>query len=543
MSFAMRPYQGACVDAFDSAFAIHRTALGVLPTGTGKTVVFAHLCHRQSNRCMVIAHREELIDQAARKILAVTGVHPDIEMADRRAGTLLKSPYVVASVQTLNAGRVPRMQRFDPSEFDMLVIDEAHHAVSDSYRRVISHFMANPELRMPGFTATPDRLDNLAMGSVFETVAFRYEILDALNDGWLCPVVVKQIFVKEIDLANVRTTAGDLNGKDLSEQMEKERVCHEIVRAMIDELHGRRALVFAVTVAQAELMCDIANTAGLPSAVVHGGTHSDERRRTLRMYAAGKYRALFNVGIATEGFDDPGIEVVVLGRPTKSRALMAQQVGRGTRVLPGVVDGIEQADLRRAAIAACPKPSVLVLDFTGNTGRHKLVSPADILGGRFPEEVTRRAAKSALDGEVDIVAACLKAEDEIAAEEERERSRKAKLAVEKVEYTAKLVNAFDVFGIEPERARQAMNKPPLTTGQLDWLRSAGVPVDGTPMEQLRAIHGEMINRKKRGLCTYKMAKQLRKFGYDPNMKFDEARKLMDRLAQNNWKPLLESVHR
>lgn len=396
-----RDYQLSAIAAIDKSFETDKSTLIVLATGTGKTVVFSHVCdHRRlRGRCMVLAHREELIYQAAQKIEAVTGIRPDIEMASRYAYEhnhfMGRNQIVVSSIQTQISGKNGgRMKRFNPHDFSLLVVDEAHHAPAESYRRAIEYYRQNPELRVLGVTATPDRADSLALGKVFESVAFVYDIRDAVNDGWLVPIQQQFIQCEHLDYSEIKTTAGDLNAGELSELLEAERSLHEMVDPAIQIADGRKMLFFAVSVAQAERTCDIFNRHRPDSArCIFGHTPKDVRRGILADFAARRFQVLVNVGVATEGFDDPTIEVVAIGRPTKSRALYTQMVGRGTRPVPGCVDGIELSEARRASIAASAKPTILVLDFAGNSGHHKLVTTVDILGGDgvYPPEAIKAA--------------------------------------------------------------------------------------------------------------------------------------------------------
>lgn len=512
-----------------------------MPTGTGKTVCFAHIAKQSNARVMVIAHREELVQQAADKIRTVSGMSPDIEMAEYKAGRMYKAPVVVASVQTLCApmGNADRMSKFNPAEFDMLVIDEAHHATANSYRRIIDHFSSNKTLRTVGFTATPDRADKAALGMVFESVAYQYEILAAISDGWLVPIETQQVMVKGLDFSHVKTIAGDLNQGELSTIMEQEKVLHGVVTPTIEIAKGRKTLVFASSVAHAERMSEIFNRHGLRSAIVHGGTFKDERRRILRAYADGNIQVLCNCGVAVEGFDCPTIEVVAIARPTKSRALYTQMVGRGTRVLPNVVDGLPTAGDRRGAIAASKKPSVLIVDFTGNSGRHKLVSAADILGGKYDEDTIAEAKERIAESgkPADVIEELERAAAEILAKRKEEALRNKRTVVTaRVDYSTKSVDAFGVFNIGPERlAQAAKNTAPLTHAQQAMLARNGIDITGLPSGHCRALYNEVLRRIKAGGCTYKQAALLRKYGYGTNVSFKEASRIIDTLKSNGWK--------
>jgi len=537
----LRPYQAAAVDGIFDAWRTSRSTLLVQPTGTGKTVTFAHVIKRMpSGRALVLAHREELIFQAADKIEAVTGAKPDIEMAEMRADHAMfgKARVVVSSIQTQCAGRNgdSRMKRFDPQEFSLLVVDEAHHATAPTYRRVLEHYGRNPDLKILGVTATPDRHDEEALGQVFDTVAYDYELLDAIHDGWLVPIHQRSVVVDGLDYSGVRTTAGDLNGADLARVMEYEETLHGIAAPTVELAAGRKTLVFAASVAHAERLCEIFNRHSTGCArFVTGTTPKDERRAMLADYAAGKFQMLVNVGVATEGFDEPGIQVVVMARPTKSRALYAQMAGRGTRPLPGLVDGPDAADARRAAIAASAKPACEVIDFVGNSGRHKLITTADILGGNYSDEVVDRARAAAEEADgaaVDMAELLADAEKDLA--EERERARRAALRV-KARYTSQVVDPFDILHIEPWRERGWDTGRQPSEKMLALLERNGIDTKGLTFTQAKQLVGEIIHRYEERKCSFKQARLLSRYGYPTDVPFAEASRLIDALAKNNWK--------
>jgi superfamily II DNA or RNA helicase len=408
-----------------------RTLL-VLPTGTGKTVVFSVIIRwwleQGLGRVLVMAHREELITQAVEKITAITGEAPDIEMSDSRADQCSlhgRAPVVVTSVQTMC--RENRHSRFDPADFTLLVIDEAHHATAATYQRVINYFSQNPNLKILGVTATPDRADEEALGQIFESVAFEYGIQEAIVDGYLVPIEQRFVIVEGMNLAGCRTTAGDLNEGDLAAIMEEEQVLHGVLDPTIRLAGDTPTLFFATSVAHAERMAEIGNRHRPGSSVcLHGKTPREERRDKLKAFSRGEFQYLFNCGLFLEGFDESSIGVVAMARPTKSRSLYSQAVGRGTRPLPGIVDGLDDADSRRLAISTSGKPNLLVLDFVGNSGRHKLVSTADILGGNFSDDVIALAAtaarkKSARGEKSDTLEELLEAKEQLEREAKRRR--------------------------------------------------------------------------------------------------------------------------
>lgn len=537
----LRPYQQDALDAILASHGEHRSALVVMPTGTGKTVLFASLikARRDHGRTLVVAHREELIRQAADKIARVTGEEPEIEMGDERADLhfFRKANVVVSSIQTqtaINAGKM-RMERFRPNEFSDLIIDEAHRAAAPTYRTLIDYYTINKDLRVLGVTATPDRADEKALGEVFDTVAFDYEILDAIRDGWLVPVTQRSVQVDDLDFSNIRTTAGDLNGGDLAEIMEDERILHEVARPTLELAKWRKTLIFTASVKAADRLAEILNRYRPNSARwVCGATDKDERRQILGDYSAGRFQFLVNVDVFTEGFDEPGIEVVALARPTKSRAKFAQMIGRGTRPLPGVVDGVDAALARRAAIASSAKPGVEVIDFEGNCGRHKLVSCADILGGKYADEVVERAKAEAKKkgAAADIEQELEDAEKAI--RDEKQASRR-NLVQANVKYHTRTIDAFDIFDIEPARERAWDRDRAPSEKMIAFLDKAGVPTKGLSFTQAKQLIGEVINRRDAGRCTYKQAKVLQKYGYSPESSYQEAREVIDAIAANGWR--------
>ena len=543
----LRPYQAEAVEAVLETFRTGgRAALTVLPTGCGKTVIFSHAIHRTpGGHVMVIAHREELIFQAAKKIEAVTGEKPEIEMAQQHAHASIfnRSRVIVSSVQSLNAGRRGRLRlhKFKPDDFGLLVIDEAHHAVAQTYRNVIDHFRQNTALCVLGVTATPDRTDEEALGQIFEHVPYVYEIRDAIRDGWLVDIKQNSVTVEGLDLSAVRTTGGDLNSADLARVMEYEKTLHEVAYPTIERADGRKTLLFAASVAHAERLCEIFNRHKPGCARwVSGATPKDERQKTLEDYADGTFQFLCNVDCFTEGFDEPSIAVVAMARPTKSRAKFAQMVGRGTRPLPGIVEEVEDAADRRLLIASSDKPSVEIIDFVGNTGKHKLVTLADILGGKCSQAVIDRAAAkaSAAGMPVNVLEELEEAEAEIAAEAEEAKRREIAQrhrVVAAARYKTQAIDPFDVLDINPWQEKGWDKGKALSEKQVAFLQRNGVAVEGLSFTQGHQLVGEIMRRRRDGLASYKQARILTRYGYSTDMSFEEASRTITAIAQNNWK--------
>ena len=536
----LREYQERCVASVTKSFADSKSALACLPTGTGKTVILSHLVSMaKKGRVLVIAHREELIHQLADTIRE-RGVEVGIEMAERKAAEKWWTPpeCVVATVQTLMANDARRLKELvvDPAAWSLTVIDEAHHAPAATYRALIEHMRQSDEHRVLGVTATPDRTDETAMGSVFETVAFKYQIDEAIDDGWLVPLQQRSVVVDGLSYEKVRTTAGDLNGRDLAKVMEEELTIHRMAVPTFELAAGRPTVMFCASVEQAERMAEVFNRMKPECArSVSGKTPKDQRRKLFRDYADGGFQILTNCMVASEGWDAPHVQVVALGRPTKSRALFTQMVGRGLRPLPGTVDGQPTPAQRQANIATSPKPHCDVIDFAGNAGRHTLVCVTDILGGKWPEDVKARAKEILKDGEVDPTAALEQAAEDLEAERERVRlaeiAKRAKLRAS-ASYRTQDYDPFEVLGVAPPVRKGG---DPSTLKQCQFLDKFGV--DATEMSRTEAtkLQRTIFARMNEGKCSLKQARVLKKFGYPTDVSMEEASRIMDNLARNKWR--------
>lgn len=560
----LRDYQASAVDGVFREWENVQSTLGVAATGSGKTTIFSEVVRRmQPKRAMIVAHREELIFQARDRIESQVGIGCEIEMGQLQATTSLfhRTPVVVATVQTLiSGGKRRRIERFLPNDFGLLIIDEAHHGTAASYRKVIDHFKLNEDIKILGVTATPDRADEEALGQLFETVAFEYEIIDAIRDGWLVPIDQQFVAITGLDFSAVRITAGDLNNSDLSAVMEQEKNLHGMVGAAIDIIGDRRTIMFTVSVTQAEMACEIFNRHKQGSAGwICGATAKDIRRDTMRKFADGTLQIMCNVGCLTEGVDVPAAEVCIMGRPTKSRSLYAQMAGRIMRPYSGFLEICDSAEERRLTIEGSEKPSCLLIDFVGNSGRHKLMTSADLLGGNRSEETVelalRKAREAGQAGRPLRMEDCLdEAEQELVRERERKlalaeqrrialAARKAKLTA-KVSYSAKSVSPFDLFNLTPSAPRGWDNGKSLGEKQRGIIAKMGADPDKISYGSARALLDEFFRRLRHNLCTPKQAKVLAPFYGDKikNMGFKTASDLITQLAANGWKKPKEDSH-
>lgn len=501
-----RDYQDEAVRKAAECLGRERSTLIVLPTGMGKTIVMGKLAGLAKKRVLVVAHREELVTQNADKIGRVTGKDVDIEMGDRLAleGLLDRAPIVSASKDSLHPNRIARFNAFD---FGLVLVDEAHHATAKTYARIFEHFRG---CKVVGVTATPDRADEEALGKVFESVAYEMSIRDGIERGWLVPVRQRKIVCESLDFSGVRKVGGDFNQGQLAELLEQEGPLHEMTvptlevacgvdRHTIDTLMSldpetaaenfrakiterKRTLVFCSRVHHAELVTHILNR-WLPAsaAIVHGKTPSDERARLFKQFGAGEIQFLANVGIATEGWDDPatdgrGVQVVALMRPTQSRSLYAQMIGRGTRPLPGLVDQFEDAVSRTAAIAQSAKPSVLILDFHDLADTHSLIHAEDVLGGSFEDKVVDRAKSKSKKGggdeeETDVLEELVEADEDLARIAEDERRQRIRAGVR---YSEQDVDPFAAVGRRPKRVPGWFAGRPASEKQINLLKRFGL---------------------------------------------------------------------
>lgn len=543
----LRPYQAEAADAIFREWEDKSSTLVVAPTGTGKTNLFCEVIRRvQPKRAIVLTHREELTSQAVKRLWADFGIDSQVEMADQWADENYwnRAPVVVSTVQTQVAGRNGgRMSRFNPNDYGLVICDEAHHYTAPSFRKVLNYYKQNPEIKILGVTATPDRADEEALGQVFESVAYDYEILDAIHDGWLVPVEQQMVNIVGLDFSNVRTTAGDLNGADLALVMEAEKNLHGIASASIDVIKDKRTLVFTVTVKQAERLAEIFNRhrSGMASWLC-GTTPKYQRHKILKDFSNGLTQVLVNVGVLTEGYDDPTVECIVQGRPTKSRCLYAQIIGRSLRPLPGIVDGLNTPQERKFAISASAKPSALVLDFVGNSGRHKLMTSADILGGKLSEEVIERAIKKAkengkpvrMDQELDKADRDIKKEIEIRKAQEAARRSHVKA---QADFKLRSIDPFDIMEITPARARGWDAGKAITEKQRAVLLRQGINPDKLSYGQQKQLLIALFARMDKKLATIKQCQLLRKRGIDTHgLTFEQASQRITEIAvREGWK--------
>lgn len=532
----LRDYQRAALDGARAQFRKGlRACLVELPTGTGKTVVFAEAARaavEKGGKVLVLAHRTELLEQAKKKLLAVgAGLRVEIEQAASRASS--SADVVVASVQTLKGAR---LERWPVDAFSLVVVDEAHHATAATYRAILDHFVS---ARVLGVTATPDRADAKKLGEIFPAFAHQLSMQAAIAQGYLVPLKLRTVRVDAINLRDVKTSKGDFVEKDLVAALEGDEVLLEIAGPLPELAGDRPCVVFIAGVDNAHRLAKLLNDrTGRPGCAValDGTTEAEKRRITLARFERGAFQYLVNVGLFTEGFDSPRVACVAIARPTMSRGLFCQMIGRGTRPLTGTIDACENVEQRVAAIAASAKPDLLVVDFTTSTATHRLVTPLDVLG--VTDDDVRKAAEQLLEEhpELSLAEALERAEADEKVRLVKRLSRTYELTVESWDPFRAIEDDLDFSGaLELDlRVRDGAAGMDLAVlrAQLD---EQGVPrhlilTAGQCVAILRALE----LRKKRGLCSLKAAKQLQRFNLNPNVTSKDAGYAMQLLRNVGW---------
>lgn len=511
----LRPYQreaeAAILGEWDAG--VLRTLL-VLPTGCGKTIVFAKVIEdrvRAGDRVLVLAHRGELLEQASDKLAQATGLRCATEKADE---SCLGSWYrvVVGSVQSLM--REKRLSRFAHDYFQTIVVDEAHHVLSDGYQRVLDHF---GQAKVLGVTATPDRGDMRNLGQCFQSLAYEYTLPKAIREGFLTPIKALTIPLK-LDLTGVGVQSGDFKPGDLGTALDPylEQIADEMTRHCSD----RKTVVFLPLVKTSQKFRDILLRHGFRAAEVNGT--SQDRAQILSDFDAGKYNVLCNSMLLTEGWDCPSVDCIVVLRPTKVRSLYSQMVGRGTRLFRG-------------------KDHLLLLDFLWHTERHELCHPANLICEN--EEVARKMTENieAAGCPVDIEQAEQKASEDVVAQREEalakqlhEMRRRKQRLVDPLQFEMSiqaeyLTGYVPAFGWEMGPPSDAQKSTLEKLGILpDQIESAG---------KAKLLLDRLGARREAGLTTPKQIRFLegRGFRHVGTWSFESAKHMIDRIAANGWK--------
>ena len=512
----LRPYQQEAREAVkqDWKSGIKRTLL-VLPTGCGKTIVFAKIvedCVREGRRVLILAHRAELLEQAADKLSRSTGLKCAVEKAEESClGSWFR--VVVGSVQSMQ--RPKRLQQFERDYFDTIVIDEAHHCISDGYQTVLQYFS---EADILGVTATPDRGDMRNLGSYFENLAYEYTLPKAIKEGYLVPIKALTIPLK-IDMSGVGMQSGDFKAGDIGTVLDPylQSIADEMIKYCMD----RKTVVFLPLVKTSQKFCQILNEKGFAAAEVNG--NSQDREEILSDYENGKYNVLCNSMLLTEGWDCPEVDCVIVLRPTKVRSLYCQMVGRGTRLYPG-------------------KDHLLLLDFLWHTERHELCHPASLICEN--EDVARQMTKNMEEEPgiaIDIEEAERSAAEDVVVQREEalakqlsEMKKRKKKLVDPLQFEMS-IQAEDLSGYVPSFGWEMA---PPSDKQKKTLEKLGImPDEIENAGKATKLLDRLDKRRAEGLTTPKQIRFLegRGFQHVGTWKFETAKNLIDRIAGNGWR--------
>ena len=518
---ALRPYQQAARDSIHAQWEQGRLrTLLVLPTGTGKTIVFASVAAdqvRAGDRVLILAHRDELLEQAADKLQRSTGLVSAVEKAE---STCLNSWFrvVVGSVQTLQ--RSARLERFPRDYFGTIIIDEAHHAITDGYRRILDYFEGAKVL---GVTATPDRGDMRNLGEVFDSLAYEYKLTDAIKEGYLCKIMAQTIPL-QLDISEVGFTSGDYSLGQLGTALDP--YLEQIAAEMVQRCRGRKTVVFLPLIKTSQKFRDLLNAKGFQAAEVNG--QSANRKEVLADFDAGKYNVLCNSMLLTEGWDCPSVDCVVVLRPTKVRSLYSQMVGRGTRLAEGKTD-------------------LLLLDFLWMTDKHELCRPADLVceDRAVARQMTENLAATGVPKDIEEAAAQA-CEDVVAQREEalakqlaEQRRKKAKL-VDPLQYEMS-IQAEDLSGYVPTFGWEA---GPPTEQQTTALEKLGILPDAVESAGKASLLLDRLHKRRdEGLTTPKQIRCLEKYGFQHvgTWSFEQAKHMIDRIAAQGWRGVPKGV--
>jgi len=494
-----------------------KNTLLVLVTGGGKTIIFSKIiedCVRRGERVLVLAHRGELLEQAADKLARSTGLQCAVEKAEQ---TCMGSWFrvVVGSVQTLQ--REKRLAQFPEDYFDAIIIDEAHHALADGYQRVLEHF---PAARVLGVTATPDRGDMKNLGQVFESLAYEYTLPRAVQEGYLAPIKALTVPLK-LDISGVGIQNGDYKAGEVGTALEP--YLHQIAEVIARECAQRKTVIFLPLVKTAQKMRDILRSHGMKADEVNG--ESPDRAEILARFDRGESNVLCNAMLLTEGWDCPSVDCIVVLRPTKQRGLYCQMVGRGTRLHPG-------------------KDHLLLLDFLWHTERHQLCRPAHLVA-KTPEVaqkmVENQEAAAGQQQAMDIMEEVEKAESDVVAQREQalakqlnEMRRRKRALVDPLQFEMSIASE-DLAGYVPTFGWEC--EPP-SKKQLESLEKMGINPDEIENAGKASLLMFKLNqRRASGLTTPKQIRFLegRGFQHVGQWQFSDAKRLIDRIAANGWR--------
>ena len=554
----LRPYQQEAVEAIFEEWKTNKSTMIVLPTGCGKTVIFSEVArqlYESGKRILMLAHRGELLEQTQDKFLKF-GVESVLEKAESKANPETDN-VVVASVQSIS--RDNRLSRFPKDYFDVIIIDECHHAATDTYTKVIEYFNT---AKLLGVTATPNRSDVRSISDVFDTVAYSYDIKTAIDEGYLSPIKIRRIPIK-IDISGVRTSCGDFMSGDLGNAIKP--YLKDIAQNLKDKASGRKTLIFTPTIAIGEEFASLLNDEGFKASCVSSNNSADERKDIANKLSTGELNAVTNAMLWTEGFDEPSIDCIINLRATKSESLYRQIIGRGLRLSPDT-----------------DKDNLLVLDFLWHSGKggYNILSPIQLFVDEsrldLAEDIINEGEEEdllSLEEKADARAALIKQMEEAKRKAEAEKKEKERIARQKendknrhfffgrelknIINTPEITYCFDKLNnLDSIIFRDAVTKfytgrdsyeyiplrrwesEPATEKQKEALKKYGFDISTIRFKGLAtALMNAAIRHFSKHKCSYKQYVFLTKHGFKnvENWSMKAASDMMDMISRNGWR--------
>ena len=489
----LRPYQIEAVKAIEEHWGEWQRELLVCCTGGGKTVIFNEIAKRHAPGVLIVCGRDELIEQARDKYDGETG-------KIKAAENVIKD-VTVGSIQTMSR------RTYDPNLFSTIIVDEAHHAISDSYQKLLQQF---PNAKVLGVTASPDRGDKKSLAKYFDGIAYEYSLKRGIQEGYLSPLVARTIPLN-IDLSQVKVSVGDFEVNSIAETLEP--YLPQIADSIKEYASDRKTIVFMPLVHIAQEFTAILRSKGIDAREVNGAS-PDRKEKLEWIDKAPKGSVIVNSMLLTEGFDCPSLDCLVVLRPTKVRSLYCQMAGRITRTYPGKENG-------------------LILDFLWQTMKYNLCRPASL--GTDNEEDIKRVVRKTTEEQLDLF-------DAITDAEEARKNALAEALRKQTKKKAKLVDPLTLFdilddiGLADYEPTFEWEEADASQKQIECLEKFGIDAEGITKGYACKIMDACISRSRNKMATIKQVRTLKKFGYNdsPKWSFEKANKKISQLAAVNW---------
>jgi len=533
-TLTLRPHQQEALALCLASLRSHRSTLVEMFTGGGKTSVFAQLVRiavEHGRRVLVLVDGDELVAQVQDRLFVQAGISSALEKASSKAEAWC--PCVVGSIKSVTR----RLHRWGKDAFNLIIVDEAHHGVANTWKAILDHFS---EAKVVGFTATGKRRDRRSLSGVFEHVCYSMDVYAGYKQGLVVPPRPMPIRVDGLDIAAVRSVAGDLDREQLDSIVRNVDILQRMAEPTFERVGSRQAIVFCCSVPHAYAFAALLRSMGATAEALDAKTGKTERKLVVERFRDGTTQYLCNYNIVSEGFDVPNASAIVMAALTKSQPTYIQRVGRGLRPLPGIAD-LPTAEERIAAIQASAKPDALILDFLGNTGRHQLISLPRAMRPDLPPKVLELAESQTPDEQLHIF------EVLDAAEEMQQALVDEAAGRQRMGVAYQVMGDVDPFGGDRDAVmaflgveRDPRSQQPLFRG-VSALKLARMKAMKIPSPEkygdsdATSILQEAYRRDKARLCTVEQGMVLAKLGY----KNDEIRRLpmkeASRIIERHWK--------